>query len=330
MFANRRILGTLRGGSLLCFPLGFVRPPTRSTMRLLSTRQSSPLQSPVAKAAAPAVDNAVSHSSSSSSMTAGAFAELTPMVLLNSALQQQAMLVGTTYAQTLDPDANHSIITREEFDRLCAMSHVKDSQAALDALDEAAIVVSLDGGARVHLMPVQYLEELNVLEALQGHGASTASAKALSDLAMPPLFFLSQVEERIRALEAREAAMRRRLEPAIAKAARWRRSVWGGALMYAGAQLAVIARLTYFDLNWDIMEPVSYFLTVGTALVFLLYYLWYDVDHTYSDFDRRFLPRRVHRYAPADFDWKAYDALCRELHDERAVRERLRKWSHTH
>lgn len=118
--------------------------------------------------------------------------------------------------------------------------------------------------------------------------------------------------------------MREDLQPAIAKAARWRRSLWGGALLYAGSQLAIISRLTFFDLDWDIMEPVSYCLAIGTALVFYVYFLCFGTEHTYSEVDRRFLPRKVRAYAPKDFDWDAYEAVCQQLVEERKMLQALK------
>lgn len=261
-------------------------------------------------------------------LTPEQFAKLAPMNLLLSALEQHTRLAGTEYAAAQSPAENHVVVSRDTFNEFCALSHVVDADAALAALHAAALVVSIDGGRRVHLRPVQYLEELEVIEALQAAAPSTAAG--LADLPLPGPFLLAEVERRVAALEDEEAATRGRLQPAIARAARWRRCVWGGALLYAGTQLAVIARLTYFDLDWDTMEPISYCLGIGTTLLFYLYYLRYDSEHTYYDFDKRHLPGRVRKYAPTDFDWPAYDGLCQRLTDERLVRERLRAWANKH
>lgn len=45
----------------------------------------------------------------------------------------------------------------------------------------------------------------------------------------------------------------------------------GLALM--GAQFGVLARLTWWEYSWDIMEPVTYFITYGTTLAMYAYFV---------------------------------------------------------
>lgn len=40
-----------------------------------------------------------------------------------------------------------------------------------------------------------------------------------------------------------------------------------------GAQFGILARLTWWEYSWDIMEPVTYFITYGTAIVMYGYFL---------------------------------------------------------
>ncbi|KAA0195982.1 hypothetical protein HAZT_HAZT004150 [Hyalella azteca] len=49
-------------------------------------------------------------------------------------------------------------------------------------------------------------------------------------------------------------------------------------LMYAGLgymalQFGFLARLTWWEYSWDIMEPVTYFVTYGTAMACYAYYV---------------------------------------------------------
>ena len=106
--------------------------------------------------------------------------------------------------------------------------------------------------------------------------------------------------------------------------------VWGGAMLFSGAQLAIISRLTYFDLDWDIMEPVSYFIGTGTALCFYLYMLWYRREHSYAEFDRTHLPKWLKQRAPAGFDWGAYSAACERLDAAHLAVDAAKKWASTH
>lgn len=39
-----------------------------------------------------------------------------------------------------------------------------------------------------------------------------------------------------------------------------------------GVQFGILARLTWWEYSWDIMEPVTYFVTYGTAMAAYAYY----------------------------------------------------------
>ena len=40
-----------------------------------------------------------------------------------------------------------------------------------------------------------------------------------------------------------------------------------------GLQFGVLARLTWWEYSWDIMEPVTYFVTYGTTMAMFAYYV---------------------------------------------------------
>ena len=48
--------------------------------------------------------------------------------------------------------------------------------------------------------------------------------------------------------------------------------VWGG-LAFMAVQFGFLARLTWWEYSWDIMEPVTYFVGYGTALIMYAYYV---------------------------------------------------------
>ncbi|CCW60994.1 unnamed protein product [Phytomonas sp. EM1] len=257
-------------------------------------------------------------------LSSEAFARLAPILLLQKALRQHTLLAETPLKEGAPPSP--FLLTRAQFDRLCRLSHVADSEAALQALHDAALVVSLDAGRLVHLRPVRYVEAVELAETL----LEESEMPHEKDPALPVCFLLTETERRVAGLIEKEAAMRRQLEPAIARAARWRRLIWSAALLFAGGQLAAVARLTYVEFDWDVMEPVSYCLSIGTALIFLLYFVWYGELHSYAGFDRRHLPKKVRQYARKDFDWEGYEKVCAQLVDERKVLEQLREWARTH
>ena len=47
---------------------------------------------------------------------------------------------------------------------------------------------------------------------------------------------------------------------------------WVG-LAVMGLQFGVMARLTWVEYSWDIMEPVTYFITYGTSMAMFAYFV---------------------------------------------------------
>lgn len=56
---------------------------------------------------------------------------------------------------------------------------------------------------------------------------------------------------------------------------------WVG-LGLMGVQFGVLARLTWWEYSWDIMEPVTYFVTYGTAMAAYAYYCLTKQVNAYS------------------------------------------------
>ncbi|XP_052333386.1 calcium uniporter protein, mitochondrial-like [Oncorhynchus keta] len=48
--------------------------------------------------------------------------------------------------------------------------------------------------------------------------------------------------------------------------------LWGG-VAYMATQFGILARLTWWEYSWDIMEPVTYFITYATAMAMYSYYV---------------------------------------------------------
>eukprot|EP00899_Mesostigma_viride_P013717 jgi/Mesvir1/22346/Mv03616-RA.1 len=78
---------------------------------------------------------------------------------------------------------------------------------------------------------------------------------------------LAQMENTLRQLEDRQRALD---AAARRKALRW----MTGGLAGLVAQFAIMFRLTFYDLSWDVMEPISYFLGSGSVILGYIYYLW--------------------------------------------------------
>lgn len=226
-------------------------------------------------------------------------------------------------AQRAIEQSSQSVVPRVAFESLLKECHFHESEltSVVEKLSAAGLIVPVENGEYFHLRPSQLVADWNEvqLETLSQSGDS--------------LSLLSMVRDAEQQLTAAQQDFSRRLEalqPAAARTAAWRKRVWSGALLFAGTQLAVISRLTYFDLDWDIMEPVSYFLGTGTSLVFFLYVLRFRREHSYSDFDATFLPGKLRQYAPKDYDWTGLEASKERVEAARRELTRVKTWAKYH
>lgn len=102
---------------------------------------------------------------------------------------------------------------------------------------------------------------------------------------------------------------------------------WTG-LGLMGIQFGFLARLTWFEYSWDIMEPVTYFVGYGTAIACYAYYLLTNQEYILPQVrDREYL-FSMHRGANRkNLDMKRYnelkDAIAQMDYDLRRLRDPL-------
>jgi hypothetical protein len=72
--------------------------------------------------------------------------------------------------------------------------------------------------------------------------------------------------------------------------------VWGG-LGYMALQFGFLARLTWWEYSWDIMEPVTYFVTYGGQMLFYAYFVLTREDSNYPEVRNRLHLLRFYKSA---------------------------------
>uniref|UniRef100_UPI00398E75CD calcium uniporter protein, mitochondrial-like isoform X1 n=1 Tax=Pristiophorus japonicus TaxID=55135 RepID=UPI00398E75CD len=102
------------------------------------------------------------------------------------------------------------------------------------------------------------------------------------------------------------------------------RLMWTG-LALMSTQAGALAWLTWWVYSWDIMEPVTYFITYGSSLAFYAYFLLTRQDCVYPDVkDRQFL-HYFHRGAKRHrFDVEKYNKIKEERAEVEKDLRRLR------
>ncbi|XP_018425370.1 PREDICTED: calcium uniporter regulatory subunit MCUb, mitochondrial [Nanorana parkeri] len=99
--------------------------------------------------------------------------------------------------------------------------------------------------------------------------------------------------------------------------------LWTG-LAILSTQGGALGYLTWWVYSWDIMEPVTYFLTYGNAIAFGAYYILTNMDYVYPDArDREFLHFFYKRAKKQHFDVDRYNQLRNQLAETEESLRRL-------
>ncbi|XP_018497081.1 calcium uniporter protein, mitochondrial [Galendromus occidentalis] len=99
---------------------------------------------------------------------------------------------------------------------------------------------------------------------------------------------------------------------------------WTG-LGLMGVQFGVLSRLTWWEYSWDIMEPVTYFVTYGTSMAAYAYFMVTKQDYYLPDVrDREFLKAFWKGAKHRGLDLERYNELRNSLAECQEELRRLR------
>ncbi|ORZ31345.1 hypothetical protein BCR44DRAFT_1502850 [Catenaria anguillulae PL171] len=102
------------------------------------------------------------------------------------------------------------------------------------------------------------------------------------------------------------------------------RLVWGG-LAFLCAQWGLMARLTFWEYSWDVMEPISYFLTFGTGIFAYMFYVVTRREYSYEIQTGLHIElQQRKRYAKKGLDINEYRRLFEEIKDVKQTIARVR------
>lgn len=133
--------------------------------------------------------------------------------------------------------------------------------------------------------------------------------------------FLQKIESLNEELQPLEEMKRHIMALAEARTTRLK---WVG-LALLSTQGGALAWLTWWVYSWDIMEPVTYFITYGSAIAFYAYFLLTKLDYVYPEVsDRQFLHIFYKKAKVKKFDIEKYNKLKNELAETEQSLRRLR------
>ena len=184
-----------------------------------------------------------------------------------------------------------------EFRTLMADRGVVDASAqdeTLEILQKAGVIVKLDDV--VYTNPGQLTRDV------------------LAVLPKVPSYVYGVSDTELESLEADLAAQEAEVSAAAGKA-RWRsNAVVGSGLAFMVTQFVVFLRLTYVELSWDVMEPISYFAGVFNAILVYIYFMVYKRDFSFDDWSSRMQASYTESaISKKGIDFEKYKKIARKL-----------------
>uniref|UniRef100_A0A0E0EZK5 Calcium uniporter protein C-terminal domain-containing protein n=1 Tax=Oryza meridionalis TaxID=40149 RepID=A0A0E0EZK5_9ORYZ len=176
-----------------------------------------------------------------------------------------------------------------EFLRLCCDAAGAESGASVArALDESGSVIVL--GKTVFLRPEM------VVKAIE---------KAIPIPRAQPIALDGPAREELKAMEAQKVEIDR------TAALQVRRELWLG-LAYLVVQTAGFMRLTFWELSWDVMEPICFYVTSMYFMAGYTFFLRTKKEPSFEGFfESRFAAKQKRLMHARDFDLRRYDELRR-------------------
>jgi len=104
------------------------------------------------------------------------------------------------------------------------------------------------------------------------------------------------------------------------KAEKWSKRCMFGTFVLLSVQFSILASMVWVSFNWDIMEPVTYFVGVFTLMGGYSFFVLCGEDYTYKALQDRLRMRILRNYyISKEFNWKKWKAL----HDQVEVHRKL-------
>uniref|UniRef100_A0A1I8GDX2 MCU domain-containing protein n=3 Tax=Macrostomum lignano TaxID=282301 RepID=A0A1I8GDX2_9PLAT len=139
-------------------------------------------------------------------------------------------------------------------------------------------------------------------------------------------------EAKERQLSDRLAELRQQIQPLeevrlqlANKASQQTRVLTWLGLSFMGLQFGFLARLTWWEYSWDIMEPVIYFVGYGTLMVAYAYYVITKQEYTFPQvWDREYLKKFYSDAEKRKFDVEQYNMLREQISQLETEARRLK------
>lgn len=178
-------------------------------------------------------------------------------------------------------------ISVQEFQALAAEEGIsqEQSQRVLQALSDSGFILNFYNSTNSKLKNTVFLKpsELNntVHHLLEHYSPAVLKLQAEATQAE-----IANLTHQLEPLKERRDELQH-------KANRRANIIIGAGFGYCILQFLAIGRLTWWELSWDVMEPVTYMLTFATALIGYSFFVFTGSEYTFEGLKRTLKERRL-------------------------------------
>ncbi|KYQ89662.1 hypothetical protein DLAC_09627 [Tieghemostelium lacteum] len=210
--------------------------------------------------------------------------------------------------ERLDLDPRHKI-TFDEFKQICAEFEIqdKDVKSLSQALSDTGKIVYLPDSIVASLKSSIFIKPNIIYQSLYNILDIENKGVGLSQLIEIKRGEIDRLKSKLAPLQVKKDVIDK-------KASRRAHTIIYTGLGYCFVQAAILGRLTWWDLSWDIIEPVSYFLTFGSVLFGYCYFSFTKTEFTYEALTHRlFSKKQAKLFKRTDFPILEYTRLSEML-----------------
>ncbi|KAL6045216.1 Calcium uniporter protein [Balamuthia mandrillaris] len=160
--------------------------------------------------------------------------------------------------------------------------------------------------------------ELSSFVILKPEELTRTFAKLLDTQGQFSQAFVQQTQKELEELEQQLQPMNEQVQE-LQRKAKKRADFWMGTSMaWLVLQGALVARLTWWELSWDIMEPITYMITFTTITGGLAYFIATKTEYTYEALRETLTRRRLEKLTRRHgFDQDRFNKLQQQIEEKR-------------
>jgi len=211
-------------------------------------------------------------------------------------------------------------ISLNEYYQICEQEGLGKEQASRlsKSLGDSGIILHFPQSSNKFLHEVVFLkpQELN---SLVSKVVNQFSPETIEHQLTTTKKEIDSLKEQLQPLQVQRDTLEK-------KAHRHANLVIFSGLGYCILQFAAIGRLTWWELSWDVMEPVTYMLTFATALIGYTFFVLTGSEYTYEGLKRTLQQRKLTKLAKKNqFAEPKFAQLKQELHNKELEFTKLSK-----